>query len=100
MSYRPYPNPTRARHQIERHDDETPPLADESGQPGMLFGRPVIDEEAREALGARLAEIGASLRHGFMLPGDLRQAVPVGVSLQPLADMLRKRPVSSEETTT
>lgn len=26
MSHRPYPNPDRARHQVDRHDDETPPL--------------------------------------------------------------------------
>jgi hypothetical protein len=53
-----------------------------------------------EALRPQLTDIRESLRHGFMLPGDLRRAVPVGVSLQPLADVLRKRPVSSEETTT
>jgi hypothetical protein len=26
MTYRPYPSPDRARHQLDRHDDETPPL--------------------------------------------------------------------------
>lgn len=25
MTYRPYPSIDRARHQLERHDDETPP---------------------------------------------------------------------------
>lgn len=27
MTYRPYPDIDRARHQLDRHDDETPPLA-------------------------------------------------------------------------
>lgn len=26
MSYRPYPSPDRARHQVERHAEETPPM--------------------------------------------------------------------------
>lgn len=26
MTYRPYPSPDRARHQLDRHADETPPL--------------------------------------------------------------------------
>lgn len=77
MSYRPYPNPDRARHQINRHDDETPPLSDGSEQTPTVFGRLVIAEEAREAMGARLAEVGASLRAAF-----------------------RPRPAGSEETTT
>jgi hypothetical protein len=66
MTYRPYPNPDRARHQLDRHDDETPPLSDGSGQPPTLFGpRIVISPEAREAMGARLAEVGRSLRTAF-----------------------------------
>ena len=27
MTHRPYPDVDRARHQLDRHDDETPPLA-------------------------------------------------------------------------
>lgn len=77
MTYRPYPSPDRARHQLDRHDDETPPLSDGSDQPAALaMPRLVISDEAREAMGARLDEVGKSLRAGF----------------QP-------RPVSSEENT-
>lgn len=77
MTYRPYPSVVRARHQLDRHDGETPPVSDDSDQPATLFGpQLVISPEAREAMGARLAEFGKSLRAGF----------------QP-------RPVSSEETT-
>lgn len=63
MTHRPYPNPTRARHQLDRHDDETPPLSDGSG-PATSFAMPriVISDEARAAMGVRLAEVGASLR--------------------------------------
>jgi hypothetical protein len=77
MTYRPYPSVDRARHQLDRHDDETPPLPDGSGQLSpFAMPRIVISDEVREAMGARLAEFGKSLRAGF----------------QP-------RPVSSEETT-
>ncbi|CAM5622799.1 hypothetical protein [Streptomyces aurantiogriseus] len=77
MSHRPYPSLDRARHQLDRHDDETPPLPDGSGQLApFAMPRLVISDEAREAMGARLAEVGASLRAAF----------------QP-------RPVSSEEKT-
>jgi hypothetical protein len=63
MTYRPYPNTDRARHQVERHVDETPPLADGSEQPAAFaMPRLVISDEAREAMGARLAEVGRSLR--------------------------------------
>jgi hypothetical protein len=66
MTYRPYPNADRARHQIERHDDETPPLSDGSRQPPSLFGqRLLISEEAQAAMGASLAKVGASLRAAF-----------------------------------
>jgi hypothetical protein len=68
MTHRPYPNPERARHQVERHDDETPPLPDGSDQSPVWMGRPFISEEARQALGARLAEVGASLRSAFQRP--------------------------------
>jgi hypothetical protein len=78
MTYRPYPNVDRARHQLDRHADETPPLSDGFGQPSALaMPRLVISAEAREAMGARLAEVGKSLRAAF-----------------------QTCPVSSEETTT
>lgn len=104
MSHRHYPSIDRARHQIDRHDDETPPLPDGVPQPPTLFGRRIaISDEAREAMGSRLAEFGASLRHEFLVPEDMREAMrrtmPVKVSLQPLADALSERPVSSEEKT-
>jgi hypothetical protein len=66
MTHRPYPNPTRARRQLDRHDDETPPLPDGSSQSaplGML--RIVVSDEAREAMGVRLAEVGATMRAAF-----------------------------------
>jgi len=68
MTHRPYPSPDRARHQLDRHDDETPPLPDGTEHPPVLLGRPLISEEARQALGARLAEVGASLRSAFQRP--------------------------------
>ena len=104
MTHRPYPSPSRARHQLARHDDETPPLPDGSNRPALL-GTPriVISDEAREAMGVRLAEVGASLRQGFLVPEDVRQAMartlPMRVSLQPLAGALSERPVSNEEKT-
>jgi len=77
MTHRPYPSLDRARHQLDRHDDETPPLSDGSDQPSPLaMPRLVISDEAREAMGALLAGVGDSLRAAF----------------QP-------RPVSSEENT-
>lgn len=69
MSYRPFPSIERARHQLGRHDDETPPLPDGSGRPPGLFGqRIVISDEARAATAARLAEVGASLKRAFRRP--------------------------------
>jgi hypothetical protein len=68
MTHRPYPSLDRARHQLDRHDDETPPLPDGSNQPPALLSQPFISEEARQALGARLAEVGASLRSAFQRP--------------------------------
>jgi hypothetical protein len=68
MTYRPYPSLDRVRHQLDRHDDETPPLPDGSGQPSPLaMPRLVVSDEAREAMGARLAEVGKSLRAAFQL---------------------------------
>jgi heme oxygenase len=76
MSYRPYPDADRARHQLDRHDNETPPLSDGSEEAGTFAApRILISDEVREAMGALLASVGASLRAAF------------------------ERPVGSEETT-
>lgn len=104
MIYRPYPNLDRARHQIDRHDDETGPIGDApSRTASFAMPRIVISDEAREAMGARLASAGAALRHGFLVPEDVREAMrrtsSMAVSLQPLANMLAKRPVGGEEKT-
>jgi hypothetical protein len=69
MTHRPYPNPDRARHQLDRHNDETPPLPDGSDQPAAFtLPRLVVSDEARAAMGVRLAEVGASLRVAFQRP--------------------------------
>ena len=68
MSYRPYPSIERARHQLHRHDDETPPLPDGSGEPAFAMPRLVVSDETWEALGARLVSVGASLRAAFERP--------------------------------
>jgi hypothetical protein len=79
MTYRPYPNLDRARHQIERHDDETPPQT-QAGQRTLSPLEKQFFEAAAaagEALRPQLQAIGDSLRTAF----------------QP-------RPVGSEEPTT
>lgn len=67
MTYRPYPNADRARHQIERHDDETPPLPDGSGRPLSPFEQHVMAgvEGMGEALRPQLEAIGKSLLAAF-----------------------------------
>lgn len=65
MTYRPYPNADRARHQIGRHDDETPPL----GEPRPLSPfEQQLARNAQEILKAAqptLALAGARLRAAF-----------------------------------
>ncbi|MFD7794337.1 hypothetical protein [Streptomyces sp. NPDC059759] len=66
MTHRPYPSADRAVHQLDRHDQETPPLPDGSdGSAAFAMPRLVISDEAREALGAHRADIGRSLRAAF-----------------------------------
>ncbi|MFM9656814.1 hypothetical protein [Streptomyces scabiei] len=67
MNHRPYPNANRARHQIERHDDETPPLPDGSGRPLSPFEQHVRAglEGMGEALRPQLEAMGASLLAAF-----------------------------------
>ncbi|MDX2765644.1 hypothetical protein [Streptomyces europaeiscabiei] len=75
MTYRPYPNADRARHQIERHDDETPPL----GEP-----RPMTPFEQQLARNAQ--EI-------------LKAAQPtLALASARLRAAFRPRPVGGEET--
>ncbi|MFM9616839.1 hypothetical protein ACKI14_02615 [Streptomyces turgidiscabies] len=63
MTHRPYPNPTRARRQLDHHDDETPPLDDGPSRiANFAMPRIVISDEARAAMGVRLAEAVASMR--------------------------------------
>ena len=73
MSHRPFPSVDRARHQLDRHDDETPPAAEP--RPVTLFERQLV-EGAQAALKSASAAV-AQLRAVF----------------QP-------RPTSSEEKTT
>lgn len=77
MTHRPYPNPTRARHQLDRHDDETPPLDDGTSRiTSFAMSRIVISDEARAAMGVRLAEVGASLRGAFERPAASKEQTP------------------------
>lgn len=77
MTYRPYPNADRARHQIERHDDETPPQAQVGDRQMSPLERQffLAAAEAGEKLRPQLEAVGKSLLAAF-----------------------RPRPVSSEET--
>ena len=72
MAYRPYPSVDRARHQLDRHDDEAPPAAEP---------RPVTPFERQMVEGAQ-----AALKSASATVAQLRAA------FQP-------RPVSSEEKT-
>jgi hypothetical protein len=73
MTYRSYPNADRARHQIGRHDGETPPLSEP--RPMTLLERNLV--EYATAVVQAAAPVVASMAAGF-----------------------QRRPVSSEETTT
>lgn len=70
MTHRPYPNPDRARHQIERHDGETPPLSEP---------RPMTPFEQHLVEGATAA---------------LKVAVP---AVARMVAAMQRRPASSEE---
>jgi hypothetical protein len=72
MTYRPYPNPERARHQLDRHDDETPPLR--PPRPLSQFERQFFEAASAAARAGGLAM--AAMVEGF------------------------RRPVGSEETST
>jgi len=66
MAYRPYPNADRARHQLDRHDDETPPLT--GPRPMTPFERAVVD-------GATAAVRAAAPTLTAMVEGFRRRAV-------------------------
>jgi hypothetical protein len=72
MSHRPYPSVDRARHQLDRHDDETPPITER---------RPMTPMERT------LAEYAAAA---------VRAAAP---AVAAMAAAFQPRPASSEEKT-
>ncbi|MFI5473191.1 hypothetical protein ACIA6D_23490 [Streptomyces cacaoi] len=76
MTHRPYPSPDRARHQLDRHDDETPPYTEP--RPMSPLEQQLFEGAAAMVKAAQpgLAAVAANLRAAF----------------QP-------RPASSEETT-
>lgn len=77
MSYRPYPSVDRARHQVDRHDDEAGP---QSAAPE----RPLTTAQAIEQWAAMM-----------------RAAAPTAQQLAAAwTAALKKRPASSEEKTT
>lgn len=65
MTHRPYPSVDRARHQLDRHDDETPPLA--TPCPMTPFEQQMADaaSAATRALRPQLQALGASLLAAF-----------------------------------
>lgn len=67
MTHRPYPNADRARHQIERHDDETPPQTQVGQRPLSPLARQFFESAATygEALRPQLQAVGESLRAAF-----------------------------------
>lgn len=77
MTHRPYPSADRARHQLDRHDDETPPFV-RAPRPLSQFERQFFENAAAaaEVLRPQMQAMGKSLLAAF----------------QP-------RPVSSEENT-
>lgn len=80
MTYRSYPDATRARRQLDRHNGETAPLSDgATSVAGYAMPRLVISDKARTAMSVRLAEVGASLRSAFQRPAGSearRQLLP------------------------
>jgi hypothetical protein len=64
MTYRPYPNPGRARRQIERHEYEAPPLSGAPARPLSPFEQKLVEgaTAAVQAVGSSLAASLAKLR--------------------------------------
>jgi hypothetical protein len=69
MTHRPYPNPDRARRQLDRHDDETPPFI-WAPRPLSQFERQFFEATsiARQALRPQLEAMSASLLAAFQRP--------------------------------
>lgn len=76
MTHRPYPNVDRALHQLDRHDDETPPLSEP---------RPLTPME-RQLASAASAVMRAVQPDGITMADRLRTAFTL-------------RPAGSEEKT-
>ena len=64
MTHRPYPSVDRARHQLDRHDDETPPAAEP--RPMTPFEEQLArNVQTMKAALPTLALAGARLRAAF-----------------------------------
>ena len=65
MTYRPYPSPDRALHQLGRHDDETPPYTEP--RPLSPLERQLFEGAAAMVKAAQpgLAAVAANLRAAF-----------------------------------
>lgn len=65
MTHRPYPSVDRARHQLDRHNDETPPYTEP--RPLSPLEQKLADQAAAagRALRPQLEAIGASLLAAF-----------------------------------
>lgn len=65
MTHRPYPSVVRARHQLDRHDDETPPYTEP--RPLSPLEKQFFENAAAagRALRPQLEAIGASLLAAF-----------------------------------
>lgn len=64
MTHRPYPNPDRARHQLDRHGDETPPLT--AWRPMTPLEQTLIEGASAMVRGA--APVLAAMVAGFKRP--------------------------------
>lgn len=65
MSHHPYPNPGRARAQLDRHDDETGPLRAPRKMSPLERQLQEMTAAATERLRPRLEAVGASLLAAF-----------------------------------
>lgn len=65
MTHRPYPSVDRARHQLDRHGDETPPYSEP--RPMTALERQLFEGTAAMVKAAQpgLAAVTASLRAAF-----------------------------------
>ena len=66
MTYRPYPSPDRARHQLDRHEDETPPLT--ARRPLSPMEQALVDHATAAVRGAAAAL--AAMVAGFKRPAS------------------------------